>query len=62
MPIKVLAEKFQKKHKCPAVEACPVGAITQKDENSSPVIDASKCIECEMCTTTCPNGEFVRED
>jgi Fe-S-cluster-containing hydrogenase component 2 len=61
MPMKVLATKF-KKHKCLAVNACPVGAITQKDDNTPPVIDLNKCIECETCTTSCPNGEFVRED
>ena len=61
MAIKVLVEKF-KKHKCPAVENCPVGALTQKDENSVPVVDATKCIECGICTTTCPNGEYVLEE
>lgn len=58
MPIKVLAKKF-KKHKCPSIESCPVGALTQKDENSPPIVDATKCIECELCTTACPNGEYT---
>lgn len=61
MAIKVKAEKF-KKHKCPAVETCPVGAITQKDENTPPQIDPSKCIECETCISVCTMGEFTRED
>ena len=61
MAIKVLTEKF-KKHKCPAVDACPAGALSQKDENSVPVVDATKCIECGMCTTTCPNGELTMEE
>jgi len=60
MAIKVLVEKF-KPHKCPAVESCPVGALSQKDENSPPVVDASKCLECQLCTTVCPNGEFTLE-
>lgn len=61
MVIKVLIEKF-KNHKCPAVESCPVGALSQKDEKSPPVVDANKCIECQLCTTVCPNGEFVLEE
>jgi Fe-S-cluster-containing hydrogenase component 2 len=61
MAVKVIVEKF-KKHQCPAVAACPVGAISQKDENSPPVVDATKCIECGSCTAVCPNGEFVLEE
>lgn len=61
MAIKILAEKF-KKHKCPAIENCPVAALTQKDENSLPVVDVTKCIECGICTTTCSNGEYVLEE
>jgi len=61
MAIKVLTEKF-KKHRCPAIENCPVGALSQKDENSLPVVDATKCIECELCTTVCPNGEYAMNE
>jgi ferredoxin len=62
MSIKVLAEKCQKDQECPAIASCPVGAISRKDKNSPPVIDPAKCIECELCTTICPHGAFVRED
>lgn len=61
MSIKILVEKF-KEHKCPAIAACPVGALTQKDEQSVPVVDESKCIECELCVTTCPNGEYTLKE
>lgn len=61
MAIKVLVEKF-KAHKCPAIASCPAGALSQKDENSPPVVDVTKCIECGLCTTTCTNGEFVLEE
>ena len=61
MPIKILAEKF-KKHKCPAIDACPVGALSQKNEQSLPVVDESKCIECELCTTICPYGEYTLKE
>ena len=61
MAIKVLVEKF-KPHKCPAVEDCPVGALSQKDENNLPVVDATKCIECGICITTCLNGEYSLEE
>jgi len=60
MAVKVLIEKF-KNHKCPAVAECPVGALTQKDEKTAPVVDETKCIECGLCTTTCLNDEFALE-
>jgi len=61
MAIRILTEKF-KKHKCPAIANCPVGALSQKDENTPPVVDATKCIECEQCIEVCPNGEFARDE
>ncbi len=61
MAVKILAEKF-KKHKCPAIENCPTVALSQKDDDSIPVVDPAKCIECGICTTICPNGEYVLEE
>jgi Fe-S-cluster-containing hydrogenase component 2 len=61
MAVKVLVEKFTK-HKCPAIESCPVGAITQKNEESPPVVDPTKCIECGLCMTTCINGEYLLKE
>ena len=61
MAIKVLVEKF-KKHLCPAVKDCPAGALTQKDENTPPILDESKCIDCQLCTTVCTNGEYASQE
>ncbi len=36
------------------VEACPEGAISEKD--SVYTIDPAKCIDCGACESTCPNG------
>lgn len=60
MAIKILSKKF-KKHKCPAIESCPVGALTQKDVNSPPIVNSSLCIECGICVTACHNGDYVLE-
>jgi formate hydrogenlyase subunit 6/NADH:ubiquinone oxidoreductase subunit I len=30
--------------------------LTQDDENSYPKIDHTKCLECGLCTTICPNN------
>lgn len=67
MPIKIFVEKCKKNHNCstascPAADSCPIGALVKKDVKNAPVIDATKCIECELCTTTCPNNVFVREE
>lgn len=40
-------------HKCPLIEICPVGAISQIDFNL-PKIDKNVCIECTECMETCP--------
>ncbi len=42
-------------HRCPAVRACPVGALTQKGY-AAPIVDAIKCIDCGKCVQTCPMG------
>ena len=46
--------------------ACPVGAITLKQNEKGfvyPVIDKEKCIQCKKCVTVCPvNGCFANEE
>jgi formate hydrogenlyase subunit 6/NADH:ubiquinone oxidoreductase subunit I len=36
------------------VEACPEGAISEKDSVYS--IDPAKCVDCASCESACPNG------
>jgi ferredoxin len=40
-------------HPCPAIQSCPVGAITQDDIYSAPHIDHELCTECGACTLAC---------
>lgn len=40
-------------HRCPLMNICPVGAITQ-DGIGLPVINQEKCIECGKCAKMCP--------
>jgi len=48
-------------HKCPAVKACPVDALSQQGM-AAPVVDAEKCIECGKCTEVCPTGALKSDD
>jgi len=42
-------------HRCPIVNICPVGAISQSGYGL-PVIDAETCLECGKCVKYCPMG------
>ena len=45
-------------HKCPAVNICPVGALSQEGFNA-PIIDHNKCIKCGKCSNFCPKKALV---
>ncbi|MDD4843602.1 MAG: 4Fe-4S binding protein [Anaerotignum sp.] len=51
-------------HGCPSIRVCPVGAITQKNRRSAPVIDEALCIGCGKCAMFCPRKAIfmVKED
>ena len=51
--IKVKEEFCPKNHRCPTVNICPVGAISQKSPFSAPSVDDEKCTNCGICTTSC---------
>jgi Fe-S-cluster-containing hydrogenase component 2 len=40
-------------HKCPIINICPIGAITQTGIGL-PVIDETLCTECGKCAKYCP--------
>ena len=42
-------------HKCPAIQVCPVNAISQIGFEL-PVVDNQVCIECQKCIKFCPMG------
>ncbi|MFZ5974619.1 MAG: 4Fe-4S binding protein [Bacillota bacterium] len=53
--ITVNTARCPQNHACPALRACPVGALTQKGHDA-PVIDTEKCIDCKNCVRVCPMG------
>ncbi len=41
--------------KTPAcLEACPVGAISKREDNGAVVVDQDTCIACKTCVEACP--------
>lgn len=56
----VKKETCPQNHKCPAVNVCPVGALSQNGHNA-PDIDYSKCIACGKCSAFCPKKALVLE-
>ncbi len=56
--LKIIIENCPQNHKCPAVNVCPVGALSQT-EFAAPEIDQEKCIRCGKCSTFCPKKALV---
>jgi ferredoxin len=55
--VRIVLEKCKKCLSC--VDVCPVGAISQK--NDEIVIDKKKCLECGCCASSCPNDAIEYE-
>ena len=58
--LKIIKERCPQNHKCPAVNVCPVGALSQEGFNA-PEIDYGKCIRCGKCSNFCPKKALVLE-
>ena len=58
--LKIIRERWSQNHKCPAVEVCPVGALSQ-DGFDAPEIDHEQCIKCGIGSNFCPKKELVLE-
>lgn len=56
----MVKERCPQNHKCPAVNVCPVGALSQEGM-SAPTIDHEKCIKCGKCSNFCPMKALVLE-
>ena len=56
--LKIITENCPQNHKCPAVNVCPVGALTQTNFEA-PKIDYDKCIKCGKCEKVCPEGAII---
>lgn len=54
----IRSENCPQNHKCPAVNICPMGALSQSGFNA-PVIDYDKCIACGKCSNFCPKKALV---
>lgn len=52
MAYTVDAGKCPQNHRCPLIDLCPVGAISQEGF-SLPRIDPEQCIECGVCAENC---------
>lgn len=53
MSIKVIKNRCPQNHVCPAVKACPFGALKQEGF-SAPVVDGTICVDCGACVRICP--------
>ena len=58
--LKIIVKNCPQNHKCPAVNVCPVGALSQKDFEA-PKIDYNKCIRCGKCSSFCPKKALILE-
>lgn len=56
--LNIVIENCPQNHKCPAVQVCPVGALSQSGF-SAPQIDYEKCIACGKCSNFCPKKALV---
>lgn len=52
MALTIDALRCPQNHRCPLVDSCPAGAISQQG-HALPVIDADLCVECGECTLRC---------
>lgn len=55
MSFQISKSRCPQNHRCPMLNVCPTGAITQQGYGL-PVIDKEKCTECGKCTRYCPRG------
>lgn len=58
--LKIIIENCPQNHKCPAINVCPVGALSQKDFEA-PKVDYNKFIKCGKCSTFCPRNALDRK-
>lgn len=58
--LKIIIENCPQNHKCPAVNVCPVGALSLEGF-SAPKIDYGKCIKCGKCSNFCPKKALMLE-
>ncbi|MFA6088914.1 MAG: 4Fe-4S binding protein [Candidatus Woesearchaeota archaeon] len=55
-----ITTKCPQDHRCPLLNVCPIGAISQK-QVGLPVIDKKVCIKCGKCVNYCPKGAVIKK-
>lgn len=55
MKLQVITQRCPENHPCPAVNVCPVDALSQQGF-SAPTVDNDQCIGCGKCSRFCPMG------
>jgi ferredoxin len=53
--MEIREDRCPQNHRCPLVEHCPAGAISQAGFNA-PVIHGDRCLQCGLCADICPSG------
>jgi ferredoxin len=61
MPLTMVKNRCPQNHRCPALQVCPSGALTQNGFDA-PAVDRSKCTDCGKCTRHCPTGALSLAD
>lgn len=56
--VEINPKRCPQNHPCPAIERCPVKALSQKGFQA-PELDGVKCISCKKCIVVCPKGAFA---
>jgi len=46
-------------HACPLIRICPVKAISQENNHSTPLLNTDLCVECLKCIRKCPYEAVV---
>jgi Fe-S-cluster-containing hydrogenase component 2 len=52
MAVKIAKHLCPQNHRCPALQVCPVGALTQNGYEA-PNINVEACIDCNACVQVC---------
>ncbi|HIW52443.1 MAG TPA: 4Fe-4S binding protein [Candidatus Alistipes excrementipullorum] len=60
MALTIDAALCPQNHRCPMIDQCPVGAISQEGF-SLPAIDPDLCIECGHCIEICGRHAVYRK-
>lgn len=56
--LEVITANCPQDHRCPSVDICPVGALSQEGF-SAPTVDHETCIRCGKCSSFCPMKALV---